>query len=143
VGRTFGVLLVLLAMLGFPGSECQGQSSGQQASGFQLKQNYPNPFNPETTIPFTLNEDLFVDGRPVVVSMRAFNMIQQLLASPVALDHPQGEVPLIELEYTEPGEYRAHWDGKTRNGKQVASGLYIIQLTVNGESKLMRIFVAK
>src|SRR5688572_13996079 len=34
------------------------------AGGFELEQNYPNPFNPETTIPFTLGDELFIDGNP-------------------------------------------------------------------------------
>lgn len=112
--------------------------------GFRLEQNYPNPFNPETTIPFVLGEDLFVDGAPVVVSVRIYNLLQQHIATPVALRHPVGEgVPVLQLEYTAPGRYETRWDGKDRNGRQVASGVYFVRLTVNGVSKLMRMFVAK
>ncbi|HZD05523.1 MAG TPA: hypothetical protein VE173_11405, partial [Longimicrobiales bacterium] len=125
--RTFGVLLVLLSTLGLPTAGSAqtaggGGSSGQQASGFQLLQNYPNPFNPETTIPFVLNEDLFVDGEPVVVSLRIYNILRQLVAVPVALKHPAGEgVPLLSLEYATPGRHEGFWDGKAGNGREVAS----------------------
>lgn len=147
--RAFGVSLVLLStlVLALPlSAQDRGgrSSSGEQESGFQLEQNYPNPFNPETRIPFILGEDLFVEGRPVVVSMRIFNLLQQPIAAPVALRHPAGEgVPLVQLEYAVPGRYEAFWDGHDFGGRQVASGVYFVQLTVNGVSKHMRMFVAK
>lgn len=147
--RFAGVSFVLLSMLGLSflglsGQEGSQRSSGQKASGFQLEPNYPNPFNPETTIPFVLNEDLFDSGRPVVVSMRIFNLLRQPLAAPTALRHPAGEgVPLMGLEYPSPGRYQAFWDGRDSSGRQVASGVYWVQLTVNGVSKNMKMFVAK
>ena len=146
--RIVGVFLVLLSL--FVAAEAvSAQGSGppaasRQTSGFELQQNYPNPFNPETTIPFVLNEGLFVDGRPAVVSIRIFNLLQQLVASPVALGHSSGEgVALIQLEYTQPGMYEAFWDGTDQAGRQVASGVYFVQLTVNGISKLSKMSVMK
>lgn len=115
-----------------------------RGSGFQLEQNYPNPFNPETTIPFTLGEELFVEGRPVVVSLRIYNILAQLVASPVALRHPSGEgVELNQLEYTQPGRYEAFWNGTDQSGRQVASGMYFMQLTVNGETAVRKMLVTK
>jgi len=40
----------------------------------ELKQNYPNPFNPATTIPFTLNGDLFANGHRPKVSLKIYNV---------------------------------------------------------------------
>ena len=146
--RTIRVLSVLLPMLCVaqvlsaqdPGRDTQ---SGQ-ANGFQLEQNYPNPFNPETTIPFILGEELFVEGRSVVVSLRIFNILSQLVAHPIALRHPLGEgVELIQLEYTQPGRYEAFWDGTDQLGRQVASGMYFMQLTVNGQTDVKRMYVLK
>ena len=116
----------------------------RQGSGFQLEQNYPNPFNPETTIPFALGEELFVDGQPARVSLRIFNILSQLVAHPVALRHPAGEgVELIDLEFAQPGRYEAFWDGTDQSGRQVASGMYFMQLTVNGETAVRRMLVTK
>ncbi|MDP2959394.1 MAG: hypothetical protein Q8N53_23445 [Longimicrobiales bacterium] len=145
--RTMGVFSVLLLMfgaaLGLSAQQTGGAPSGQ-ASGFQLEQNYPNPFNPETKIPFALAEELFGDGRPVVVSLRIFNLLQQLVASPVALGHPSGEgVQVQQLEYSQPGRYEAFWDGTDFSGRQVASGIYFMQLTVNGVSKTRKMYVLK
>ena len=143
--RITGVLSVLLALLVMApmlSAQEASQASGQ-ANGFELEQNYPNPFNPETRIPFNLEEDLFADGRPVVVSLRIFNLLQQVVASPVALGHPAGEVQVLQLEYTLPGRYEAFWDGTDNSGRQVASGIYFMQLTVNGVSKTRKMYVLK
>ncbi|MEX2473490.1 MAG: hypothetical protein WEA34_14970 [Gemmatimonadota bacterium] len=145
--RTIGVLSVLLlsaitaeALSAQDGARAQAG----QANGFQLEQNYPNPFNPETTIPFTLGEDLFVDGRPAVVTVRIFNLLQQLVAYPVALGHPSGEgQEMRQLEYTIPARYEAFWDGYDLSGRQVASGIYFMQLTVNGRSETRKMYVLK
>ena len=115
--------------------------SSAQASGFDLQQNYPNPFNSETTIPFILHDGLFAEGRPALVSIRIFNVLTEAVASPVALGHPSGEeVELIELEYTQPGTYEAFWDGTDQSGREVDSGIYFVQLKVNGRLELRRLF---
>src|SRR2546425_2977254 len=49
----------------------------------ELKQNYPNPFNPATTIPFTLSGDLFANGHRPKVSLKIFNVLAQLVATPI------------------------------------------------------------
>lgn len=145
--RLLCVSFVFFATLGLADSASAqevGRQSGRSTSGFSLEPNYPNPFNPETTIPFVLDEELFVSGSSVVVSVRIYNLLRQPVAAPVALRHPAGEnVPLIQLEYTSPGRYEAFWDGHDFGGRQVASGVYFVQLTVNGVSQHMRMFVAK
>ena len=118
-------------------------TAGEPGSGFTLGQNYPNPFNPETRIPFELHEGLFSDGRTAVVSVRIYNVLTQPIGSPVALNHISGQVPLIDLEYLSPGRYEAYWDGLDQFGREVASGIYFVQLTVNGVRDMMRMYVAK
>ncbi len=144
--RFIGVLIVLLSIVGLPFSASAQQvgSTGKQDSGFYLEQNYPNPFNPETRIPFVLFEDLFVDGRPVVVSLRIFNVLQQYITSPTALNHPRGDgIQVLDLEYPHPGRFEAYWDGRDERGRHVASGVYFVQLTVNGRSQILRMYVTK
>ena len=141
--RILRVLVVLLSLIcAAEGVSAQDMGRGAQdggANGFQLGQNYPNPFNPETTIPFVLGEDLFVDGRPAVVSVRIFNVLAQLIAHPVALGHPTGEgVPVDQLEYAQSGRHEVFWDGTDQMGRQVASGVYLMQLSVNGLRPLTR-----
>ena len=140
------LVLVLLCSLGLSASLSaqQAGSAGDVESTFQLEQNYPNPFNPETRIPFVLGDELFVDGRPVLVTVRIFNVLRQFVAAPTALNHSLGEgLPVEELEYLSPGRHEVYWDGRDRSGAQVASGVYFVQLVVNGQSQVRKMFVTK
>ncbi|MSR36665.1 MAG: hypothetical protein EXR95_08510 [Gemmatimonadetes bacterium] len=143
--RWLGVSLAVLALCG--GAPLSAQELLRQEgprSGFSLEQNYPNPFNPETRIPFVLAPDLFAEGRAPVVTIRIFNIIQQVVAVPTALRHPLGEgVPVANLGYASPGRYEAYWDGQDSNGRQVASGIYLMQLSVNGVSQTRKMYVTK
>jgi hypothetical protein len=122
------------------------QNAGNDASraadvGFELLQNYPNPFSASTRIPFNLGISLFDQGQPAVVTMRIFNVLQQLVAYPTALNHSAGEVPLNGLEYHTPGMNEAFWDAHDLNGRRVASGIYYVQITVNGRRQIMKMMV--
>ncbi len=143
--RLMCVLFVLLSIVGFTSTaSAQVGPTGKRDSGFALEQNYPNPFNPETKIPFVLGEELFQSGRPVVVSVRIFNVLQQFITAPTALNHPQGEgVPVLNLEYPFPGRFEAYWDGRDSSGRKVASGVYFVQLVVNGKTQVRKMFVTK
>jgi hypothetical protein len=147
--RSLCVLSALLALFTAVPSPAAGQQAGGggasgQEAGFRLEQNYPNPFNPETRIPFVLSEGAFVDGRPAVVTIRVYNVLLQHVATPTALLHPRGEgVPVQDLEYTFPGRHEAYWDGRDAQGNQVASGIYVLQLVVNGRQDIRRMFVSK
>jgi ABC-type dipeptide/oligopeptide/nickel transport system permease subunit len=135
----WAVLLLLCVLEPASAQEAGDRAQNSQGNGFQIEQNYPNPFNPETTIPFTLGEELFVDGRPAVVTIRIFNILTQLVAYPAALRHSAGEgVAVDQLEYMQPGRYEAYWDGTDSMGRQVASGIYLMQLSVNGLKPLTR-----
>jgi hypothetical protein len=110
--------------------------------GFELQQNYPNPFSSTTRIPFQLGMSLFESGQPVVATMRIFNVLQQLVAYPAALSHPAGEgAPLQGLAYTSPGRYEAFWDRHDMNGRQVPTGIYYVQLNVNGRRQTVKMIV--
>jgi len=62
----------------------------------------------------------------------------------VALSHPAGEgVRVDQLRYQQPGRHEAFWDGTDQSGRQVASGIYFMQLTVNGVSKTRKMYVLK
>jgi hypothetical protein len=142
--RTLGVgVVLLLAILLFP-SAGFGQQSSERAKS-RLGQNYPNPFNPETRIPFVLFDDDFASGRPVVVSIRIRNILGEVVAVPLALNHPDGNgVEVSNLEYSTAGEKVAYWNGLNRFGQKVASGMYFVELVVNGERAPPRqIVVAK
>ena len=143
-GALAGALVVLACLLAVPEAALAQTEPQATGNGFDLEQNYPNPFNPETTIPFTLGEELFASGRPVVVSVRIFNLLGQPVAHPVALRHVAGAgVEVNGLEYTQPGRHEAYWDGTDQSGRPVASGIYFMQLTVNGQSVSKKMYALK
>lgn len=107
----------------------------------ELHQNYPNPFDSETTFPFVLHEGLFEGAGAADVSIRILNLRGQVVASPVALDHPAGvDLQVVDLEYLQPGAYEAFWDGKGVDGELVPSGVYMVEMSVDGQRRSRRIY---
>ncbi|MBN1406485.1 MAG: T9SS type A sorting domain-containing protein [Calditrichaceae bacterium] len=90
-------------------------ADAQLNDNFRLSQNYPNPFNPQTTIEFTLPENLF--DNPQMVTLSVYNiqgkLVKNLLHSIVSS-----------------GQYKIFWNGSDANGRELASGIYIYQLRV-------------
>lgn len=141
-----GVILLLAGCLVPQSAQAQDPADPPpvREDGFRLGQNYPNPFNPETRIPFELGESLFENGQSARVTIRIYNVLQQLVAVPTALNHPLGNgVPVENLIYTTSGPKEAFWNGLDLNGRQVASGVYYMQLVVNGRSLVRKMIVAK
>ncbi len=114
----------------------------QNDTAVQLRRNYPNPFNPETTIPFALSPALWDDGTAPVVSIRIYNILAQLVAIPIL--QQSGEIlENVSLIWNGTGEYSAYWDGKNRNGREAASGVYIYQLIVDGKVYQKKMTIVK
>lgn len=78
---------------------------------FKLSQNYPNPFNPVTTIRFDLPE-----ASKVILG------IYDLLGHEV--------VRLVD-DALEPGYHAVIWNGKTTDGRDVPSGIYIARIVTS------------
>ena len=142
----WAALALVLALCAVPTKQAAGQDTSTQPRGRKqagvLGQNFPNPFNPDTRIPFSV---VGCEG-PVsqrVVSVRIYNVLAQLVAVP----HLEGSIgldrPLQNL--TLPcGDYSAFWDGKVLNsGREAASGVYLIELVVDGVRISRKAFVAK
>ena len=72
---------------------------------FELSQNYPNPFNPTTMFDLTLSRSQNVD-------FAIYNIMGQRVKTLAARNMPAGL-------------YNISWDGKSMEGREVASGLYI------------------
>jgi hypothetical protein len=90
---------------------------GQLPKEYALSQNYPNPFNPTTSIKYALP----VDSR---VTMEVYNIVGQKVRTLVNDNIPAG--------------YQAvEWNGTGTDGRQLASGVYFLQMSakgVNGKS---------
>lgn len=104
-----------------------------------LGQNYPNPFRPETYIPFTI-DDCNGPGGQRVVSLRVYNVLAQLVATPVL--HGAAR-PIAKLKLS-CGEYTAYWDGRvSKSRRPAATGVYVYELVVDGERTSRKMFMAK
>lgn len=140
--RQLAWAVVALGLLVAAPAVLQAQDSGAPPR-VQLHRNYPNPFNPETTIPFAVDQAAWANGRQPVVSLRIYNVLAQLVAIPIL--QGSGEVlENIPLAWNGTGEYAAYWDGKVLGtDREAASGVYIYQLTVDGQSVSKKMTIIK
>ena len=142
-------LLVVLVLGAFMPSRsaAQGikpQTGGGQGAGLQLGQNYPNPVSQDTRIPFVVGDaqGCTDSGRQHRVSLRIYNLLAQQVAVPV-LQGGDGNEPLENVLLT-CGQYLAYWDGKySQTGEDVASGIYLFRLEVDGKPLVKKMIVRK
>ncbi len=79
--------------------------------------NYPNPFNPSTTVSFSLKHDS--DVHIDIYDVRGRKVFT-----------------LTDERYTA-GQHQIVWDGISDDGREVASGVYLLRLTT-GEANLLK-----
>ena len=132
------VLLILFLLAGSLSPPCaraqepRARAPAQSRQGFFLDQNYPNPVSSSTYIPFVLEESLFEESDSAIVTLRVVNILSQVVAFPTRSDTRAGRRERIfNLPYTRAGRYVVFWDGRNLEGRQVPSGVYYAQLTVN------------
>ena len=90
------------------------EEEGDLPQQFRLNQNYPNPFNPVTTISFDV-----MGSESANVTLIIYNVLGQSVRTLMA----------SELSA---GNYEVEWNGRNDAGQQMASGMYIYLLQVNG-----------
>ncbi len=147
--RALSLVLVLGAFMPSR-SAAQGtspQTGGRQGAGLQLGQNFPNPVNQDTRIKFVVGDAQGCTdaGRQHRVSLRVYNLLAQQVAVPVlqgGIGNVSGGEPLDGLMLT-CGEYMVYWDGKYQTGDDVASGIYLYRLEVDGKVLVKKMIVRK
>ncbi|MDZ7860040.1 MAG: T9SS type A sorting domain-containing protein [Candidatus Krumholzibacteriota bacterium] len=82
---------------------------------YHVYQSYPNPFNPVCTIRY----EMPVSGR---MSIRIYDVEGRLIRN-------------LADKFRKPGVYSEVWNGKSDNGRGVASGVYFYQFKVNDFKK--------
>lgn len=134
--RPWAALGLVLALSVFMPRHATAQGTAASSKP-TLGQNYPNPFNPETTIPFTVGgyPNCPEPSRRYKVSLRIYNIIVDLVAIPVLKGSSggvNGGTPIDQVSLP-CGQYEGYWDGKNRsNGREAASGIYLMRLDVDG-----------
>jgi hypothetical protein len=146
--RVWGALGLVLALSVIMPRVAAAQDSKQRRNGSTLGQNYPNPFNPETRIPFSVGDapNCTEPGRQYRVSLKVYNMIMQVVATPVLQGGSGGVAGGQPLEKVsvQCGEYVAYWDGKVQaTGREAASGVYLYRLEVDGVPLVKKMIVVK
>lgn len=150
--QRWAALLLMLAFCALvprsTAAQATQQSIREPVSGSSLGQNYPNPFNPATTIPFSIGgaPNCSDPGRQFRVSLKIYNVLAQLVAVPVlqgGSSSVAGGESLNGVILT-CGQYTAYWDGKyLTNGREVASGVYMYRLEVDGKAVFRKMIVMK
>jgi len=147
----WAALFLVLALSPLAPAQAQGGGAAPRVrppSGGGLGQNYPNPFNPETFIPFTVGDapTCSEPGRLHRVTLRVYNLLAQLVAVPVlqgASAGGEGGRPIVNLMLP-CGAYTAYWDGKqVGTSREVASGVYLYRLEVDGKAMVKKMMVTK
>jgi hypothetical protein len=145
----WAALMVVLAlgalMPALAGAQETTPPPQQRKPGFDLGQNYPNPFNPTTTIPFAIGDapECSDSGRQHRVSLKIYNVLAQLVAVPILQGGDGAGQPLVNVQL-QCGMYTAYWDGTYMNTSQeVASGVYLYRLEVDGRAVVKKMIVMK
>lgn len=90
---------------------------------YQLFQNYPNPFNASTVINYVLPEDSFVQ-------LNIYNIRGELITQ-------------LENKFKKAGSYKVIWDGITKNGTPVKSGIFYYQIKTNSFTQAKKLIFLK
>jgi hypothetical protein len=137
----WAALALVLALCASSAGTAAGQERSSPRAGHKLGtlgQNYPNPFKPDTFIPFTV-DDCDSRGGQRLVSLRIYNVLAQLVATPVL--HGAG-VPIAGVRLS-CGSYVGYWDGTMRGHRKAASGVYVYELVIDGQRSSKKMFVAR
>jgi hypothetical protein len=111
-----------------------------------LGQNYPNPFNPTTTIPFAIGDapSCTDHSRLYRVTLRIYNVLAQLVAVPVMQGTTNSAGQPLENVQLSCGQYTAYWNGMyLASSREVASGVYLYRLEVDGKMIVRKMIVMK
>ncbi|MFC1476909.1 FlgD immunoglobulin-like domain containing protein [candidate division KSB1 bacterium] len=114
-----------LDLSGTPLRQFKMSYSGQQfiIKDYSLLPNYPNPFNPVTTITYSLKD-------AGAVNLAIYNILGQ-------------EIRTLVNTMQKSGKYSVKWDGTDNSNTQVAGGVYIYRLQVNGKSFTKKMILLK
>jgi uncharacterized lipoprotein YddW (UPF0748 family) len=102
------------------------ERDGQVIQNSTLAPNYPNPFNSTTRIRYVIPND----DAPVPTSLKIYNVTGQ-------------EVIILIDEEKNPGEHTALWNGRDRNGTEVASGVYFCHLRAGANQQVRKMILVR
>lgn len=138
------LILLLAAALSPAGARAQAPARDLPVTtrGFDFDRTRTGPSTPEMWIPFHLERQLFEGRDSVLVSLRIFNPLKQVVAIPVLRDPTAGGAPrLLNLAFRQPGRLTAFWDGRNLAGATVGTGIYYAELTAGEQKTTLKLVV--
>ncbi len=84
---------------------------------------YPNPFNPSTKIEYEITN-------PLNIELKIFDVLGR-------------EVWSIKKENKSAGKYTVQWDGIDKNGRELATGIYLLNINGNAINKTIKIMLLR
>ncbi|MFO7891703.1 MAG: FG-GAP-like repeat-containing protein [bacterium] len=90
---------------------------------WKLRQNYPNPFNPNTSIRYYLTEKCFVN-------IKVFDLLGRFIKELVA-------------ERQNAGFHSVEWNGTDFEGRNLPSGIYLLQMEVNDYTEMRKMILRR
>lgn len=146
--RWAALVSVLALSVGAP-RRAAGQgtaAAGDKSTVAVLGQNFPNPFNPTTTIPFAVGDAPTCSDQSRIhrVTLRIYNVLAQLVAIPILQGTSGNAGQPLENVQLGCGQYTAYWNGMYLNSnREVASGVYLYRLEVDGKMLVRKMIVMK
>jgi hypothetical protein len=103
--------------------EWEEEGQAELPKEFGLSQNYPNPFNPTTVIEYALPKSAHV-------TIEIYNLLGQ-------------KINVLVDENQKIGFYRVDWDGKDKDGGELASGIYFYRIQAGDFVKCKKMIMLK
>jgi hypothetical protein len=104
-------------------SDVKREETANIPEDFSLSQNYPNPFNPSTVIEYSLPQSAHV-------TIEIYNLLGQ-------------KINILVNEDQKVGFYRLDWDGKDKQGNELASGVYFYRIQAGDFVKCKKMTMLK
>ncbi len=112
-----------LVRFGDPTAQSTTPAVARVPEAFALHANYPNPFNPSTTIGFDL-------PAAAVVTLTVYDILGR-------------EVRRLMNRQIGPGYHQAIWNGRTNDGREVPTGIYIARLVTPENTRSIKMVLLK
>lgn len=106
----------------------------------EIKGSSPNPITSTATIEFEIKSEACRSGTPPLVTMRIYNVLVQVVATPELEKPAVGTLENVRLPC---GTYKAKWDGLVSGGQPARTGVYYAQLTVDGQRITRKLIVKR
>jgi hypothetical protein len=100
-----------------------GDEDATLPGSFTLHPNYPNPFNAQTRITYSL-------AAPAEVTLAIYDVLGRYVRTLVRGAQPAGE-------------HSVQWDGTDDGAREVASGVYLLRLSVGDEAQTRKVLLLK